>query len=451
MALSASIVWEVRPSVGSDSNGGGFDPSVTSPGTDYSQQNSAQFSGTAGTAAGTAAFTDVGHSFTSADVGNLICIASGSGFTAGWYTIVSVAAGTATLDRSPGTGTVAHWALGGALLTFQNLINNSVMPNGNLVYIKNTGNVVLTNFISNLGVQCAFGRPSCFGVIGYGTTRGDATQATITTSTNSVSLFGGDTMKCYFTNIIFSTTAGTPALGFTQTGSSFPTLAFTNCKFTGFTQAISASVFTFTMINCEVASCTSSTGAISLGTNQVAATFNGCYFHGNTGPAVTMTNSGNGFNGTLLFTFCVLYLNGKGISGQSASNSNTNSAAWVLINCAIVSNTGDGIVMGNSSGTNYCPLTLINCVIENNGGYGVDIGTAAAASTNSWGPTIVNGANNAYRNNTSGDRNNFPALPGDVALTGEPFNNISSGDFTLNSTAGAGAACKAAGFQSTLI
>ena len=40
--VASTGVWEVRPGVGSDSNGGGFDPSVASPGTDYSQQNSAQ-------------------------------------------------------------------------------------------------------------------------------------------------------------------------------------------------------------------------------------------------------------------------------------------------------------------------------------------------------------------------------------------------------------------------
>src|ERR1019366_10060543 len=101
-----------------DTNGGAFDPSVVSPGTDYSQQNSAQYSGTDGTAASTAAFTSASHSFVSADVGNLVNIASGSGFTAGFYTIVSVATGIATLDRSPGAGTGAHYAGGGGLGSF---------------------------------------------------------------------------------------------------------------------------------------------------------------------------------------------------------------------------------------------------------------------------------------------------------------------------------------------
>jgi hypothetical protein len=36
MALAAGVQWDVR-TTGSDTNGGGFDHTVVSPGTDYSQ------------------------------------------------------------------------------------------------------------------------------------------------------------------------------------------------------------------------------------------------------------------------------------------------------------------------------------------------------------------------------------------------------------------------------
>ena len=49
MALSAGVVWEVR-TTGDDTNGGGFDSTVTSPGTDYSQQTAAQIT-----------YTDLSH------------------------------------------------------------------------------------------------------------------------------------------------------------------------------------------------------------------------------------------------------------------------------------------------------------------------------------------------------------------------------------------------------
>src|SRR6202041_1034152 len=94
MALTAYCVWEVRPGSGSDTNGGGFDNSVTSPGTDYSQQNSAQvtLNGTTVTAhaAGvTSTIILTGYTVATGDVGNVVPISGGTGFTAGWYTIVS--------------------------------------------------------------------------------------------------------------------------------------------------------------------------------------------------------------------------------------------------------------------------------------------------------------------------------------------------------------------------
>jgi hypothetical protein len=35
---------------------------------------------------------------------------------------------------------------------------------------------------------------------------------------------------------------------------------------------------------------------------------------------------------------------------------------------------------------------------------------------------------------------------GDVTMTGDPFNNAASSDFSLNNTASAGAACRSAGW-----
>src|SRR4051794_28898639 len=104
MSLSAATVWEVRPGAtgASANNGGGFVAGAT--GTDYSQQNSPQYNAAdlSGTNANTAtpAVTSASHSFVGADVGNLIHITAGTNWTAGFYQIVSVAAGAATLDRA---------------------------------------------------------------------------------------------------------------------------------------------------------------------------------------------------------------------------------------------------------------------------------------------------------------------------------------------------------------
>ncbi len=56
---------------------------------------------------------------------------------------------------------------------------------------------------------------------------------------------------------------------------------------------------------------------------------------------------------------------------------------------------------------------------------------------------VMGGDYNAYYSNTAGDRNNISAGSNDVTLTGDPFTNAASSDFSLNNTAGAGAACRA--------
>ena len=94
-------------------------------------------------------------------------------------------------------------------------------------------------------------------------------------------------------------------------------------------------------------------------------------------------------------------------------------------------------------------LFLFNTIAVSNGGYGVNANNVTTP-VSPWVGPLYGGASNAYYGNTSGARNNFPSLPGDVTLTGSPFTNPSGGDFTLNNTAGAGAACKGAGFPSSL-
>ncbi len=81
MALAATIVWEVR-SGGSDTlNGGGFKTGAS--GTDYSQQNSAQYTLTNATTSG--ADVTIAHSSASTDmVGNICQITAGTNFTTGF-------------------------------------------------------------------------------------------------------------------------------------------------------------------------------------------------------------------------------------------------------------------------------------------------------------------------------------------------------------------------------
>jgi hypothetical protein len=84
------------------------------------------------------------------------------------------------------------------------------------------------------------------------------------------------------------------------------------------------------------------------------------------------------------------------------------------------------------------PMVFIkNCILYGNGGYGI---SGDAAYTGNYMDY------NAFGTNTSGARLNVAAGAHDVALSGDPFTNGASGDFSLDNTAAEGAACRGTGF-----
>lgn len=143
---------------------------------DYSQANSARYTGTDLTGT-TTSCTSVANPFTAQMVGNLIAIPSGTGITATWAEIVSVAAGVATLSTSPGASySVATYYTGGAAslgsattgATDANLWANIAAASGGRVFIKGGGTYNINgtngfNNATNLG----------FLVEGYSSSRGD--------------------------------------------------------------------------------------------------------------------------------------------------------------------------------------------------------------------------------------------------------------------------------------
>ena len=98
----------------------------------------------------------------------------------------------------------------------------------------------------------------------------------------------------------------------------------------------------------------------------------------------------------------------------------------------------DGIaILGNARTSLVC---FVNNIVSNNIGYGVNF----LSGTNPSSLTTYADFN-AFWQNTSGHRNNISAGANDVTLTADPFVDAAAGDFTLNSTAGGGAACEDAG------
>lgn len=174
MALDAAIVWEIRPGAGNANNGGGFKAGAT--GTDYSQQNAAQFSGSADMEAHASTQWIVkpgAHTPTAADVGNVVKITAGTGWTAGYYEITDqdgtywTLAGAAA-PSAAGNANKATWYMGGACASIANIYN--IIVAGNFIWYKSGTDTLTSNYSFAAGTMAAPIR-----LHGYNSTRGDLT------------------------------------------------------------------------------------------------------------------------------------------------------------------------------------------------------------------------------------------------------------------------------------
>ena len=424
MALSANTEWDVR-TTGASTNGGGFVSGAS--GTDYSQQNSPQYALTNGVTSGT---TTVATSSASSDmVGNIAYIAGGSGsITAAWYQITAVSVGVSiTVDRSTGltSGTGVTINVGGAFATIAQAQTPAVA--GNIIWIK-SGTYTLTTGLTIPVSDLQYS--------GYGSTHGDnGTKPLITTATNSVNIFtdfAGGVTGVMLNNLSLSTTAGTAGNGIEATSRIMNDVTIVNCKFSGFNVAIYGSddANTFYMNGLSVFN-TEITGGVT-GINAAAYVY-GCYIHGLSGDGITINHTGQ--------TGVVTVVARTVFNGNSHGINMPASDVVLLFvsECTFYGQSSDGLLY---SGTLHAgSVGVVNSIFYGNGGYGWNSSSATAI----LGPSI--NQNNAYGSNTSGARNGVVAGLNDVSLSGDPFNNPSGGDFSLNSTAGAGAACRGAGFQ----
>jgi hypothetical protein len=445
MSVNATTVWEVRPTLGSDTNGGGFDPGVSSPGTDYSQQTSPQYALTGIASAGSG--NVVLYASASSDmVGNVAFCSGGTNFNSGWFEIVSVVVGVsmtfgtnaAGQSICSGVGAAGAINIGGALATVLSSLspgNSVAFVQFNTIWIKATGTLTVT---APLNLQSGTQYNLTF--IGYTATRGDGGQVTWTTATNSTRLieigFNG-TLGLTLQNIYFSNSASSRSDGVYATGSPATQVLCINCVFDGFTNGINGSsdfsggpITGLICIFCEAKNC-SNIGIVNDGDTLLVA----CYLHSCTTAGAQVQSNGTSLNS---FDRCAFASNGSGLIIQDDQNKNV-----CLSNCAFWSNTNDGITkQSNGSG---CPYVLINCIFYGNGGWGINY---SGSSIDTMQPFVTA---NAFGSNGSGNRNNFPfGSATDITLTVDPFTNPSAGDFSLNSTTGGGTSCKGVGFPSAL-
>lgn len=186
-----------------------------------------------------------------------------------------------------------------------------------------------------------------------------------------------------------------------------------------------------TLSGCEIANFTG--GGVAHGLLNIS----GCEIHDNSGGA-GITSQTFVALGPIVDT--LIYDNGgDGILIPSTAS------IPLIANCTIEGNTGDGIEL-HGTGNSLSPTLISNNVIGTNGGYNINIANAPSGTS-----TIVLNKN-FFATSTSGDINNtarVTQLTANVTLSGVPFTNAGSDDYSLDSTSGEGAAVRAAGAFNT--
>jgi len=180
MAVNAATIWEFRATNGSNTNGGGYYNADPGTSVDYSNQNAAEESYTTLATSGAAATTVTcggADTFDAGIAGNVIYIASGTNFVAGWYQVtVRNSATSVDVDRSPtpaGAGSDGVGNMGGALALFTDafLDNTNLVVAGNTLWVKNDGTMTLTGAIA---ISSSTGSDTAqITIEGYNTSRGD--------------------------------------------------------------------------------------------------------------------------------------------------------------------------------------------------------------------------------------------------------------------------------------
>lgn len=435
MAVPATAVWRVRTG-GNSANGGAFDS--TAAGVDYTQQDAAQATWTTSLSmAGTTTLTDSGGNnlFTSQMIGNAVNVGGLFYFITGYTNANNV-----TVDRSA-TFTNQSGRVGGALADFFTIHNNAtathgkVVP-GNKIYIRGAGSEMPgSNDYSTTGF--------------YTPVSGDLTSGPIwLIGENGRPRIAGDGLMWNTSNYmrvknLYFAADGTNGSASSNsiwlaTGSN---LTAENCCFDSQSEAIPCLKMQSRggrIIDSEFwsgsTSPTSSATGIGIITGEAEVQIIGCYIHHLRGDGIQMLGSthvenclvaknvGNGINVTAAYT--------SGITGQITGNT-------------IDDNDGHGITIADADSISI--LTVYNNLITNHNQaskYGLTLGTGTTA-LNDRRKTFID--YNAYYNNTS-NYNAISAGDNDVSLSADPYTDASTEDWSLNDTAGGGAAAKEVGF-----
>lgn len=407
---------------------------------DYSQQDTAQFAYTDLASVGAGLLvSSAAKPFAKQQVGNSIIITGGTNFTTGTYVIASVAAAIATVvgpgNITTGAGVNGTGGQGGGLAS--PAVPFAIKIAGNSVWVK-SGTYNVTTASTNVANGCIANGTSDNGtqhfLEGYGSIRADAGTAPILLAGNAISSFtmfstsGGTSSNQTIKNITFDGASLTTSRGISNTRSAiYDKVTVKNCTNDGFNVTGNSYLF-----RCVATGCGGTSGThfgINFAGGNTGAAF-ACEAYSNTVGGIRLNNSGHAL------TACLSYNN----SGASSDGFSVETGQIIMTNCVAYGNGRDGFRQSVVTGGEW-----INCIAEANTGVGFNRSSVAFSATYLY--------NCAAYNNTSSNINttSFPFSTGFVTGSGSFFTNPGSGDLSLNNTAGAGAAARAAGYPGVFL
>jgi hypothetical protein len=315
------------------------------------------------------------------------------------------------MDRAVGTlgSTGGSGKLGGALAN-SDTIAGSVLANQNTVWIKTgTYNITTSFHISNT-----------YQIIGYGSSHGDnGTAPTLNMTASSTQIVNGwSNGQHVLHNLNLTTSAATKT---SAIGGSASVIVISRCTITGFTSAMGGGGGTLVVRDSLILNSTSVglTATNFLISNSVIS---------GSGGAQLQTSGGQ----SLIVRSLIVDGAAEGFKATGVG------CVITLIQSTIANNAGSAVRLQSATSVS---VFLESNIIFGNGGYGVE-----NDSTQPLGLIAYANYGNALGSNTSGSYLRVPAGSADVALTANPFTNSGSGDYSLNNTAGGGAACKGVGY-----
>ncbi len=437
-AVGAATNWYVRAG-GGQTNGGGYDSTISGAGTNYCDQDATQLSLTdlATPGAGSTTLTSATGGFTAAMIGNCIRIASGTNFQTGYYFVTACTdTNTVTLDRTPTSGAAGSSGvgkLGGAHATIVNYTNYDGGLGAPLIATP----LVAGNTINIRGAGTDDPAVADYTHTGYGywqAPSGDLTSGCITfKGYNGRPLIDVGSLLLHATtywrveNIKFRwNDAAFPANSLMSSGFSYKNCIFDQNGYD--VTGIVASV----VVDCWFKNSGSTAAGTYPAINQSAG-------YG----SVTMGNYINGWRGYgILNSYIGTVINNIIVNCKSTTKGAVEvtyvggtSHCQDVINNTINGNASDGIKVLDVNALQNS--VIYNNIISNNGGYGLNY---------SVGSTVLNDRTvglapdyNDFYNNTSGARNNISAGSNDLALDPQ-YTNSSGGNYAI------GANLKSKGF-----